>query len=131
MATDLLKDKTFYWRLRPYNNQHTCTSYTEGNTFSTGSVTAVRSLEAVTGLVVSPNPAPATGTSFINLSAAEPVELDVVLLSATGQTVQQFPWQVVAGSNRKELTTNNLPAGLYFLHLQSAQGVVSQKLVLQ
>lgn len=131
VANDLLKDKTFYWRLRPYNNQHTCTGFMEVNSFSTGSVTAVRSIEAVTDFIVSPNPVEAGASSFVSLSVTEPMDLDATLLSTTGQVVQQFAWQVNTGLNRTELTTQNLPAGLYILHLRSEQGVMSRRLVVQ
>lgn len=131
VANDLYSDKTYYWRVQAYNEQHTCTDFMEVNTFSTGTLSAVQNIDAVSDLIVSPNPVRQGGNSTITLQATESMQLEGVLLSATGQAMRQFPWQVTTGLNRMELETTDLPAGLYFLQLRSEQEVVSRKVVLQ
>lgn len=127
---DLFKNKTYYWRLRPYNHRFTCKVYTEIHSFQTGDVNAVQSIEAIADLRVYPNPTNGQSVVFVNLVSNRNLDLDVSISSIAGQALQNFQWNAHSGNNEWQIETHNLEAGIYLLQLQSANGVMTRKLVI-
>ncbi|MEO1258992.1 MAG: zinc-dependent metalloprotease [Bacteroidota bacterium] len=131
VSTDFKADRTYYWRLRPYNAQYTCDNLTETSSFFTGMLSDVKDIEEVNGMQLMPNPLTNGNNLQLDLQMTEPVDLQVRMISVTGQTVEQFDWETNVGQNRWVLNTQDLQAGIYFLQLQSANGVMSRKVVVQ
>ena len=131
VSTELKADKTYYWRLRPYNAQYTCFEESETASFFTGVLSDVKDIEEVNGMQLMPNPVAAGNGLQLDLQMTAAVDLQVRMISVTGQTVEQFDWETNTGQNRWLLNTQDLQAGIYFLQLQSANGVMSRKVVVQ
>ncbi len=123
---DLDPQRTYFWRVRPYNSLYSCAQYTEAGVFKTGIVTAVNEINTLTELQLLPNPA----RDYLQLQfrLLEPKPLSWRLLSATGSTVDEHPARLFSsGAQQLRLELPDLPPGLYLLQLQSANGVITRK----
>ncbi|MDO7876885.1 fibronectin type III domain-containing protein [Hymenobacter sp. ASUV-10] len=80
-----------------------------------------------TQVLLYPNPAHASATLELpaDLRAAGPL----VIYNALGQPVRQQP--LSASAHRAELALSGLPAGVYSLHLRTAQGALVKRLVVE
>lgn len=131
ISNDLKSDKIYYWRIWPYNAQYTCETYSEVASFSTGILSGVDAIDEVNGLAVSPNPIGQGRQLQLNLDLDASLVLEVDLLNLTGQSVQQFSWNANSGENQRTIETAALNPGIYFVRLQSAEGTLSKRIVVQ
>ena len=130
-ATNLAKDKSYYWRVRAYNHHHTCPQISAPSFFRTGaSLTASQEMASFYDISLQPNPLRAGLPALLRLTAPEAANLTVSLHSAAGQVVQTFGQQVTAGENRILVPAQQLPAGLYWVSLQSETSVQTIRLVI-
>lgn len=87
----------------------------------------------ISSFQVSPNPLRSNGTILLSLD--QPLErVSADLLTISGKKVQNIamPNLLPAGEYRLELALQDrLPAGVYLLRLQSAQGMISKRLIIQ
>jgi hypothetical protein len=129
VSNDFIKNKNYYWRVRAYNNWHTCLVTSEIFSFETGSLTAVRDIASLTGLSIRPNPVSAGQNVSLSMTIGEPFDGVVEILRPSGQKVFRENWQLAAGSHQREIPASGWAPGLYFLQLKSPQGVRTIKLV--
>ena len=132
---DLFRNKNYYWRISPLNNQQTCLDKVSGvSGFRTGKdeeVTAsVETIEEIGSVAILPNPAHRGKKINVSFMAIEAIPLDASLISLTGQTVGRFNWQANVGQNQFSIEAANLDAGIYFLQMRSDKGRVSKKVVI-
>ena len=93
-----------------------------------GTATATRDAALNAALSASPNPSP--DGRFV-LGSAEPALLGapLLVLDATGRVVRHEVAPRGAGAATRALDLSALPAGVYTVHLFTAQGLVTRKLV--
>ena len=131
VSTALNPDKDYYWRVWPVNAQYTCMEYSDIASFTTGVLSEVETIEGVDAISVFPNPLSNGNKLRVHLDAAAPMSLKVNLLAATGQQLQQFSWETNVGHNNTLFETTNLPAGVYFVQIQSDKGVMNRKVIVK
>ena len=73
---------------------------------------------------VSIYPNPATG--FVNIESADMLK-SVSLINYTGQVVYQTP----VNNNQIRINTNDLPTGVYFVRMETANGISNHKLIIK
>lgn len=132
-TTELKKNKNYYWRVRPYNRWHTCNQLTEIFSFRTGeieTVTGINNLDALTDLVIAPNPVPAGQDILLHMDMPQSMELECSLNTLTGRPVYQNRRQVSGGTQTLSIPGKGLPAGLYVLHLRSENLTLSRKIII-
>ncbi len=129
LSTDLKAGKNYYWRIRPYNAQYTCENISGISPFSTGLLSAVQTIDEINNLSLHPNPIGIGREMRVSLDVSEALQLDVELLSLTGQVLQQSRWNVLGGRNQFSLETANLLPGVYLLKLRSEKGAMSRKVI--
>ncbi len=133
VLTDLPPDQTFLWRVMPFNEYATCANYSSQRIFKTGNIfsdTAETPLQA-TRWQVAPNPVRPSGSISVQLDAPVPLEATFTLFSSTGQTVATVPARTFpAGSHPLDIDLSQLPAGLYYLMMQSDGNRETRKLVI-
>ena len=127
VSTDFSKNKTYYWRLRPFNSRSTCPNYSEVASFKTGVLSSAQAIEGVSGIGIYPNPVNQQGKIWISLASNKALHLEGRLLSASGQVVRAFEWEVVPGAQVMSMDAEGLSSGMYLLQLNSAQGLISMK----
>ncbi len=122
---------TYYWRVRPFNKYITCgTSYTERESFVTGTSVSVAEIDAVSGWNVSPNPVSSNESLTIQIDATADFDASVVLYNTAGQTVKTITSQVFnPGQSTLEVSTSGLNPGLYIVTMISEDGGVLNKKV--
>ncbi len=128
----LLDNKTYYWRVRPMNRGNFCTNYTSQNgSFVTSAVSAVTDVAGLQAFSVFPNPAPENSNVQVKISLKDAIDVQIQLLSIDGKVVQNEKRFLNAGHNDMILNTDNLESGMYFLSLQTKDGVTTEKIIIE
>jgi PKD repeat protein len=87
------------------------------NIIPSGASASVEEPELLTGLSLYPNPTNSNTT--LNVSSAEASDVQISIVSVTGQIVSQELHQLNTGSNQLKLNTEGLMKGYYFLKIIS------------
>lgn len=128
--TDLQSNKTYFWRVRPFNEYVTCAlAQTRHFKTSTVSVTGTVELPTIEGWQLSPNPMFSDGEFRLTLSATEAFEADLLVFDAMGkQYFRQSAVKFAAGENTQRFDLPELAPGLYWVSLRNAQGSSTRQL---
>ena len=118
VLNDLLNNKTYYWRVKPYNAYSFCTVFSETGIFETGEVTLVQNLSQTTDLSVYPNLLNGNQKLNIRIDAQESFRLSMQLINGVGQAVIEDQFPILTGVNHFEIDLNeNMAVGTYFLKI--------------
>ncbi len=130
---DLSPGRTYYWRVRPYNEYYTCAQAASPKTFKTSDIaTDIKEIGHLNDWKVIPNPAKRNTGTEIAFNTSESFEAEIRLYNLTGQMVVNIgKMRFQAGNNTLPITTQNLDAGIYFLTLQTQQGRLTEKIIIQ
>ncbi len=121
----------YFWRVRPFNPEYTCTSFTPITRFGASNAVSVNALPGTAGEVrVFPSPLSAGEPLQVQFDAAASGSMAFALRNMAGQVVRSGIWEVQAGENRFSIVTDALPAGTYALRLSSAGGLFDALLVI-
>lgn len=131
VLTNLLDDKTYYWRVRAFNAYSFCTEFSDYEIFQTGEVSNIPVIEEVNSLHVFPNILESPGIFTINLQSTETMEIRLSLHDAAGQLLKSKQLQINSGQNRMTYSIEDLPAGLYLLQLSTGKGSLFEKIMIQ
>ncbi len=129
---ELDPNRLYYWRVRPFNEYHTCAPMTPYRSFRTGSfTTTARDIRQLRDWKVFPNPVPRNSDCEIAFSISESMEATVQLYTITGQIRHaEAPRQFQTGAHRITIPTNNLEPGVYLLTLQTQTGKRIEKIII-
>jgi hypothetical protein len=128
LATNLQANKTYQWRIRPFNEYYTCAA-PAASSFKTSLLSATKQIENLNAWQIAPNPVQAGQSVQIMLDAADAITADVQLLDASGRLVKQMNQQFIpAGSSNIEMSLQGVQNGLYLLVLQGEKGRDVRKL---
>ncbi len=128
--TNLQSNRTYYWRVRPFNEYYTCTTAKQ-RTFrtSTVSVTGLNEITGLNGWNVSPNPMASGNAVRILANVENGFSANISVLDAAGRPVyRQINTAFLAGNSAIELPLGELPNGLYFVVIDNAEGRSTRKL---
>jgi hypothetical protein len=131
VVESLPKNRTIYWRLRPFNDSYTCGETGATASFETGEtlVSSVASVEGINAVHLQPNPVRAASNLLVSIETNEMLDAEVAIVNLAGQSQLVGNQSFAIGENKFEVSTENLSPGMYFLQLRSAQGLLSQKFV--
>ncbi len=125
-------NRDLFWRVRPYNKGYFCTGYSNVGVFEAGTLVAANEIKEASAFDVFPNPVSKGNTLFIELTADEAVQGDVQLVNLSGQLVRELRGQKMAkGNNQFQLNTAELESGIYFVKIQTEEGLLTKKVVIQ
>lgn len=75
-------------------------------------------------------PNPVGNTAYIEVEAQETTQVEVLIINQLGQVMYEAQEQLNIGTQRLEITTNQLKSGLYFLQLRNdGKNILSQKFI--
>ncbi|MEP7320515.1 MAG: T9SS type A sorting domain-containing protein [Saprospiraceae bacterium] len=127
----LTQNRTYYWRVIPYNDFSTCFLDPTKFTFKAGALTAVNDIPEVKSFAVFPNPV--IGNKLISLQVESRTGFSGVLslhdLSGKKlfyQSNEKFP----GGITSKSLDVSSLSSGVYILSIATSKGIGSRKLII-
>lgn len=129
MLTDLTANKTYYWRIRPFNEYVTCADSRQ-RSFKTSTIIATSELKDVSAWQISPNPLNSGNKLRLAVDARTGFEAAVHIVTTTGQTVyNQQTIQFSEGESTVDLPLDGLTNGIYFVVLENGKGQDVRKLV--
>ncbi|MEO5582314.1 MAG: T9SS type A sorting domain-containing protein, partial [Saprospiraceae bacterium] len=127
----LTQNRTYYWRVIPFNDFSTCFLDPIKFTFKAGALTAVNDIPEIKSFAVFPNPV--IGNKQISLQVESRIGFSGVLSlhDLTGkklffQSNEKFP----GGNTSKYLDISSLSAGVYIISIATSKGIGSRKLVI-
>lgn len=127
LVTTLLANRTYYWRVRPFNEYVTCASSRQAS-FKTPAISAVNDIAGLNAWSVAPNPV-RNGAANLVVQAENGFDANLQVLDATGrQMYAQNGLNFPTGESRVELPVSSLQNGLYFVVLQSQGGQSVRKI---
>jgi hypothetical protein len=128
LLTNLLSNRTYYWRVKPFNQLVGCATVRSQN-FKTSTVAlSTLEIEGLEAWQISPNPVHG-GTATINVVSEKSLEVAIRITDAAGRTVSfQQGLSFPQGESTHTISTANLPNGLYFVSLESGNGRNVRKL---
>ncbi|MBK7870235.1 MAG: T9SS type A sorting domain-containing protein [Saprospiraceae bacterium] len=129
--TDLVTDRTYYWRVKAFNRNSFCASYSNFGTFKTATTTAANDLDTKSVFEVFPNPLPEDQTLTIQVTTPDKTKLSVRLLDMSGKLIQTANYEILAGDNTLKFTPNKIAKGIYLLNFTSDKGNAVKRIIIQ
>ena len=126
----MLNNRTYYWRVKPFNQGYTCAPRSQHFQFVTSDLTPVQNVESIQQYRVYPNIINGGQLINIDLVLEKTLDAQIMLFSSNGQLVQQENIELQQGFNNHRLTTNSLSAGMYVLVINTEEGTVRDKIVI-
>jgi hypothetical protein len=130
IVPELIKNRTYYWRVSPYNDYNTC-AVASSQTFRTGDrETSVRHIDGLEEMTVRPNPV-TNGQAYLFIKNTQPLDALFTLVDIHGRVLWYNNAALTAGEHQLPLNINTPVPGIYFLKMESNRGISTQKLVIQ
>ena len=104
-------------------------SNTYCDTVSVPGFTSTNEIEQLTNIVLFPNPV--QDLLNIEFSIEESMDIEVTVMSSTGQIIQQKVDNYYSGEQQVKISTSNLPNGFYLLRLKSENTVITKRFIKQ
>lgn len=107
------------------------TCYNSGNYITQGfqqsyAVTQLPGTDTVRFQLVQVNPNPAIENLNIDFFVSESNHFIVEIFNLKGSKIKQITYSEITYGNRKSLNVSNIPKGLYFVHVNSTDGKISE-----
>ena len=132
VMNNLDANKTYYWRVRPYNAHYTCNDVTsDTESFRTAGTTTIQEPGFVLEWRVAPNPVRAQQDLMLQISTSEAFRAEVGIYDINGRLVRS-PGQIAfaAGENNVPVATDGLAAGMYILRVLTDVGQLTEKVII-
>jgi hypothetical protein len=124
--TDLEADKIYRWKVRPFNELSTCSTYSQVFSFKTGDLTSsINDLkDKEYDVSIFPNP---VHNNIINITFGEELRgnFDVTLMDISGKTY----YKENVKARNYTIENVNLKSGFYILTLRQEETIISKKIV--
>lgn len=125
-------NRRYYWRVYAYNEVSFCGFPSDIEQFKTGLNTATPSIQTVNSWQVIPNPVKLSAGFALAVQATAPFDAAIKIFNFTGQLVwSKSQHHFTNGNSQEVIPTNQLTPGMYFVHLENEQGIISKKIVIQ
>lgn len=125
-------NKTYYWRVRPFNRQFHCVEFTGHRSFVTAEVSSTPAISGVESIQLIPNLLTPGEHPALDIRSSKQIALQAALTAADGRVMQRLSLEVQPGVNRYQLDLSAiLPAGFYSLICTDENGgVYGAKLII-
>jgi hypothetical protein len=133
LMTELVKNKVYNWRVRPFNEYVTCPGGIDTSfTFTTSTLSATKNISELNAWQIAPNPAQTNGTVTLSASAKQSFTADLSIIDATGRRLfTQNGVEFQTGESTVNLPLNGIANGLYYVLIESERGRDVRKLTVQ
>lgn len=109
-----------------YSNDKGCRN-SATQTIVVGNSSGITNISGTVGLSIYPNPHLQSFTIELTLTKAE--QVSIKLVNMLGEVVNTIEHTTVTGIYKKQVNTTNLPAGIYFLSVQTQDRLLTKKLI--
>ncbi len=129
ITSELLADRTYFWRVRAFNNYHTCGQFTVSESFELTHPVATTDINEIAEWRVFPQPVGSQQNLQVSWQMKSAWNGTLGFYNALGQMLWSKPLSLNPGQNNTQIELNNAPSGLYFLRLQSGSQQQTVKVV--
>jgi hypothetical protein len=129
--TTLEPNRTYFWRVRPFNAYRTCALSTPVTTFKTNAnIVSIRDITALNEWTISPNPIESSQNLTISLNTASAFEANFSLFNSSGILVKQLGnHHIGAGDTNLHINLEGLSPGVYLLSMNHQEGREIKRLI--
>ncbi|MEM1217009.1 MAG: T9SS type A sorting domain-containing protein, partial [Bacteroidota bacterium] len=130
---ELLDDRTYYWRVRPFNAYSTCQDFSERESFVIDHdlVNLANSIHTLASWTIRPQPVSSGQLLELVWQLTDRWQGELQIINSLGQVIDQQTVYLQAGRNTKTIATHQLAAGLYFLRLSNGSTQAVRKIVVE
>ncbi len=127
----LAPNTDYFWRIRGFSPYKTCSSFSSTGQFSTGAfLLDVNQIQGVNSFTIQPNPANSeSGFVDLSISTVNAFSATIKIIDLSGKVQSNQSEKFFVGLNTKRIATKNLAQGIYIVSVESEQGVMNQKLM--
>ncbi len=122
-------NKSYHWRVTPFNPYNSCAPATGINKFTTGTTTSNKNVLEVSSWSIDPNPV-TQNNMMITLETANSFDAEISIISTTGQSLQTRLHHFAAGNSTFEMSTDHIPNGMYLINIKSGEKLINKKIVI-
>lgn len=130
-VSGLVNNRTYYWRVSALNAYDFCAPVSAVGSFTAAQINSTASQAGLSQARIFPQPGRSGASLSLELQTEAALSGQLSLWQLSGQVLWQQPLQLAAGRQLIELPTAGLPAGVYFLRLQTTQGTWMERVILQ
>lgn len=128
---NLLADRTYYWRIRAFNNYGTCGSFSSQQNFTPRNMVNTNDIPTLSRWSAAPQPVRTGEPLLLQCDMLAPWSGQLLVINAMGQIISSSNLQLQTGSNTHHIDTANLPTGVYSLQLTDGQTMRVMRVVVQ
>ena len=130
-VNDLSPDGIYFVKVKPFNDGYTDTDIIN-RLFRTGDLlSSSQESSILKSLNVFPNPAQTGQALNIEVNIEKSIETSIDIINMQGQRVYSQVRNLQQGANQISIETPNMPAGLYMLNIETEDGAVQRKIIIQ
>ena len=122
IAAELELNRTYYWKVWPYNESMTGAGYSAPQNFKVGTGTAVNEIRDISDFALTPNPVKDHIPAILTLSSINALTAQLQVTDASGMVLSKESISIPAGMSQYWIQNSELPAGIYFVSVISSQG---------
>jgi len=126
---NFINERTYYWRVRPYNHTYTCAPASPTETFFTSDLTAVEGIKSVSNYRFYPNLVYNGQAIQLEMTLDKSLNATMLITNASGQIVKVENLALNNGFNQLQLETASLAAGMYIMMIRTNEGMIREKFV--
>lgn len=126
-------ERTYYWKVWPFNETRTCAGWSVAENFITGNASAVVDIPFVTQFEVYPNPTQSDRAVNLVVRSENDFRGNVSLYNVYGAQVRNFGSLMFhqTSSQATVIDIDGLTPGMYVLYIQSDAGTLTEKIFIQ
>ncbi len=132
VATNLLPSTNYFWRVMAFNDIDVCGDFSQVRQFTSGSFTTnTNNVFENTSIQIQPNVVNKGDLVTLNVKTNKSIDATIRIVNMAGQVVKNIENTTFqSGTTTRQITTNELTAGVYIINLQTAQGQINERLVI-
>lgn len=130
-VSTLRANTKYYWRVRAFNKFHTCSEWSATESFTTREVTAVAKIEGLDNFKLYPSLLNAGEPLTISVNSSINISGEIRLLDISGKLLLSQKLTDHLGEKTYQISTSGLKKGMYLVGLETLEGKVFEKLVVQ
>ena len=128
LITTLQNQRDYYWRVRPFNQGYTCTQDSTG-TFQTEDLVRTQNIQSVERFGIYPTLIESGQLLTIEMTSRKNFDTQLHIFNMAGQQVYTQRLDINLGENQLSVSLPNLSIGTYIIQIQTAEGIINEKIV--
>ncbi len=129
VLTELFDDKTYYWRVKAFNQGYTCAPISPTESFMTFDVVRTENIKSIEDFRIYPTLLENGQLLNIEIESRKYLDANLSIYNIAGQQVLQQKLGVNAGRNKEKIILPNFSSGTYIVQIQTPEGMINEKIV--